>query len=177
MVERESVWNPKAELKTAREYGFGFAQTTIAYNKDGSVRFNRFNELKQSYKELKDWEWDNRFDPKMNFIALTLTMQSLHHRFDKLAKTDQDAWRMSTSAYNGGSGDVMKAIMACRRNEFCDDGVWYDNIELHINKSRQKWKGYGLSAYETNINYVKFVDKKAPEYKQLWGSFGDGKSR
>src|SRR4051812_47800489 len=39
-LKHSKCWNPKAELKTPREYGFGFGQMTVTYNADKSVRFD-----------------------------------------------------------------------------------------------------------------------------------------
>lgn len=168
LVERESNWKIHAELKTSREYGFGFSQTTIAYNKDGTERFNRYKELKQNFKELSGWKWEDRFDPKMHFLAITLSMQKLVKRFEGVADTKQDAWRMAASSYNGGSGDVLKSVMACKKIEGCRPGTWFSNVETHLNKSRIKWHGYGQSAYDINTGYVRFIENRAPDYREAW---------
>lgn len=155
-VKHPKCWNPRAELKTKREYGFGFGQTTVAYRADGSERFNVFKELKALDPVLHSWAWENRFDPKMQLRALLvknkigyLNITGAANRVDHLA--------FSLAAYNGGMGGVLSDRRLCQAVPGCDPGRWFGHVEKHSNKSKKPWQGYGKSAFEINRDYPKQI--------------------
>lgn len=37
----------------------------------------------------------------------------------------------------------------------CDADQWFGHVELHSVKSREKWQGYGQSAYDINREHVR----------------------
>lgn len=160
-VEQESCispthskcWSPRAELKTSREYGFGVGQITRAYNADGSVRFDKFSELRAAHASLRAWTWENRYDARYQFIALVEMDKAIYGRVAG-AGTTLDRLAFTLAAYNGGEGGVMQDRTLCRRTPGCDAARWYGHVEHRSLKSRTKWKGYGKSAFEINREYV-----------------------
>lgn len=156
-------WNPKAELKTAREYGFGFGQITKAYRADGSVRFDKFVELKNRHASLRSWSWDDRFDPGMQMTALVEMDKAIYKRVDAASPLDRLA--MTLSAYNGGETGLIQDRSMCRLTPGCDPDRWFGHVERTSTKSRVKWQGYGKSAFEINREYPKNVlDIRRPKY-------------
>lgn len=163
-VEQESCislthskcWNPRAELKTSREYGFGIGQITTAYNADGSVRFNKFEELKTAHSSLSNWEWENRYDVSYQFKALVEMDKAIFNRI-KGSSTVVDQLAFTLSAYNGGESGLMQDRTLCRNTTGCDPSLWYGNVEKHSLKSKVKWDGYGKSPFEINREYVKNI--------------------
>jgi hypothetical protein len=178
-VERETCvsfthpkcWSPRAELKTSRENGIGFGQVTRAYNADGSIRFDKIAELRSQHKELKDWSWERRYDPRLQMTGLVLMNRSAWARFSPLAASPEDTWSFTLSGYNGGDGGVLKDRMLCAKVPGCDPRRWAGHVELHSAKSRTKWQGYGQSAYDINRGYVKQVMRRAPDYRESWGTW------
>lgn len=160
-VEQESCirlthpkcWNPRAELKTSREYGFGIGQITTAYRADGSVRFNKFAELKQQHDSLRDWQWDDRYDARYQFLALIEMNKALFERM-RGAASEGDQLSFALAAYNGGESGVMQDRTLCRRTPACDPAQWLGHVERTSLKSKVKWNGYGKSAFEINREYV-----------------------
>lgn len=150
-------WSPRAELKTSREYGFGFGQITTAYRADGSVRFDKFSELKAQHALLREWEWADRFDPVMQLTAMVEMDRTTHRRQAGTCETAYDCMAFSASAYNGGESGVMQDRRLCSNTAGCNPSRWVDNVALHSTKSRVKWQGYGQSAYDINRTYVQNV--------------------
>lgn len=163
-IEKESCitrrhpkcWNPHAELKTSREYGFGFGQTTIAYNADGSERFNVFKELKGLDPVLRQWEWNNRFDPYMQLRAFVVKNRIGYDRIIGAA-TELDRVSFSLAGYNGGISGVLSERRLCQATSGCDPNRWIDNVERTSNKSRIANHGYGKSAYQINREYPRDI--------------------
>ena len=171
-VEKESCihrkhpkcWNPHAELKTKREYGFGFGQNTVAYNADGSERFNVFKELKVLDPVLRKWDWEDRFNPQMQLRALVVKNKITYDRILG-ARTELDHMAFSLAGYNGGLGGVISDRRLCDGTRGCDSGRWFGHVEFTSNKSRIKWQGYGQSAFEINRAYpVAVLIKLRPPY-------------
>jgi len=149
-IKSKRCWNTRAELKTDREYGFGLGQITI------TKRFNVFEEVKASDKSLSNWQWDNRFDPRMQLRAIVIKDRNDFNRL-RWAATVTDRLAMTFSAYNGGLGGLLKDRTLCSRTAKCDPTRWFGHIELTSLKSKVAVKGYGKSFYEINREYPKLI--------------------
>ncbi len=177
-LTHKQCWSPRAELKTSRENGIGFGQATRAYNANGTIRFDKISELRAQHpKALKEWSWENRYDPVMQMRGLVLADATSFKRFSKLAATPMDAWRFTLAGYNGGDGAVLQDRLRCTRVKGCDPKLWYGNVEIHSGKSRVKWNGYGESAYDINRGYVRRIETRAPAYKSPWEEQYDDKPK
>ena len=177
-LTHKQCWSPRAELKTSRENGIGFGQATRAYNANGTIRFDKISELRAQHPEaLKEWSWENRYDPVMQMRGLVLADATSFKRFSKLAATPMDAWRFTLAGYNGGDGAVLQDRLRCTRVKGCNPKLWYGNVEIHSGKSRVKWNGYGESAYDINRGYVRRIETRAPAYKSHWEEQYDNKPK
>lgn len=179
LIEQESCaslrhpkcWNPRAELKTSREYGFGLGQITVAYNKDGSERFNKFSELKAAHESLRDWKWENRYDPEKQITAIVADTRTIWRRLaSDLGATNTDHWAFTLSAYNGGVGGLLKDRRLCANTKGCDSDRWFGNVELTSVKSRAPQKGYGMRSWFTiNREHARNVlTIRREKYRQFW---------
>lgn len=175
-VEKESCitlkhakcWNTRAELKTDREYGFGLGQITVAYRADGSVRFNKWAELRTKYPALRAWTWEQRFEPLFQLTALVLMDRGLCRAYADSA-TLEDQLGFCLSAYNGGEGGVGQDKRLCGNTAGCNPRAWYGHVEQHSMKQRMPWKGYGKSPFDINREYPREVRTRRDKYKQFWG--------
>jgi len=156
-MTHRKCWNPRAELKTSREYGVGCGQITVAYNSDGSVRFNNFEEVKKLDAKLKSWKWEDRYDPARQLRALVLMDKTAFVRLSFAADT-YERTAFTLSAYNGGLGGVMQDRRLAKTNG-ADPNRWFNHVELHSYKSKTKPHGYGQSFYEINRGYVRKILK------------------
>lgn len=153
-LKHSKCWTPYAELKTKVEYGFGFGQITIAYNKDGSVKFNKFEELKALDKDLRNWDFADRHNAEKQFIALVVLNQLNYKALRTVTtKTETDRVAMMLAAYNGGLGGVTNEIKLCKNKAGCDATRWFGHVETTTNKSKVKSQGYGNSYADINRQY------------------------
>lgn len=167
-LTHSKCWNPRAELKTSREYGYGLGQTTIAYRADGSVRFNKQEELRRAHASLREWTFERRFDPQFQITAIVEMTHGIWRRTTPAATTD-DHWAFVLSAYNGGESHVRQDRLLCRNTSGCDPDRWFGNVEAHSVKSRQLWRGYGRSPYQINRTHVANVIKvRSAKYEEFY---------
>lgn len=171
-VEQESCislthsrcWNPYAQLKTAREWGYGLGQTTIAYRADGSVRFNKQAELREQYASLRGWTDDKKFDAHYQLLALVEMDHGIYRRVAGAA-TPRDQLAFTLSSYNGGESGVRQDRLLCRNTGGCNPDIWFGNVELYSLKSRKPNPGYGSSAFKINREYITNVmELRRPKY-------------
>ncbi|WP_374353728.1 hypothetical protein [Chitinimonas sp.] len=138
-------WNPHAELKTAREYGFGLGQLTV------TSRFNAFTDVRKLDRQLAGWQWHDRYDATSQLRALLVMDRACRRYAAGAAGEDADA--MMLACYNGGGGGLVSDRALCRATPGCDPDRWWANVERTSNKSRKRWQGYGMSAFDINRAY------------------------
>jgi len=177
LVEQESCtslksprcWDPHAELKTRREYGFGLGQITVAYKADGSERFNKFKELKGQYASLHAWRWEDRYDPGYQLTAIVEMVHGIWRRIPPADGADAQ-WAFTLNSYNGGLGGLLQDRRYCASSRGCNPKLWFGNIETHSLKSRAPQPGYGgQSWFSITRGYVRNVLKvRRAKYAQFW---------
>jgi hypothetical protein len=162
-------WNARAELKTYREYGFGLGQITIAYNADGSERFNEFAELKRKYSSLAAWRYADRYDPGYQLTAIVEMVHALWRRAPP-AQTQDDTWAFTDASYNGGLGALLQDRRYCANSAGCNPLVWFGHVETHSLKSKAPQKAYGgQSFYKINRDHVRHVlTVFRAKYRPFW---------
>lgn len=158
-IEQESLWNPKAELKTSREYGFGFGQFTI------TSAFNAFNEVKAMDKSLKSWTYADRFNPTMQIYAVVVKNRQNYRGCSPLMANAWESLACAAASYNGGYGGFTSDRRLCSNTKGCNPRIWWGNVENTSLKSRTKWNGYGASAFDINRQYpIQTLKVKRPKY-------------
>lgn len=148
-------WNPKARLKTDREEGAGLGQTTRAYNKDGTIRFDALQATKQLDASLADWNWGNVYQrPDLQLRSIVVINRDCNNRLSRLVSDPREVNRMCDAAYNGGYGGMQSERRACGLRPGCDPQKWVGHVENVCLKSKVKWQGYGKSACDINREHV-----------------------
>lgn len=146
-IEQESFWNPRAELKTSREYGFGFFQITV------TATFNNFNTVVNQNRMLAEWQWPERFEVPQQFLAgLTLDKAARTVCAPLMAPEALDACMLAT--YNGGAGGLRSDRRLCANTAGCNPRLWFGNVANTSTKAKTAAKGYGKSFYQINREYV-----------------------
>lgn len=152
-LKHPKCWNPRAELKTSRENGVGLGQFTRAYRADGSIRFDTISQLASTYRSLRGWSWDNRYDAHYQLIALVEMNKGIYER-QRDAATIKDRLSFALSAYNGGEGGLLQDRRLCANTPGCDPGRWKGHVAEYSLKSRRPQSGYGASYFQINREYV-----------------------
>lgn len=165
-LKSKGCWNPRTELKTDREYGFGLGQITV------TKRFNVFEESKASDVSLRNWQWNDRFNPQLQIRALVIKVRNEFTIIRKWGATPMDGLAFTDSAYNGGRGSVSKDRLLCSNTKGCDPTRWFGNVELTSFKSKTKVTGYGQSFFDINRGHVKNTINLLPR-RQKYVAFMD----
>lgn len=59
------------------------------------------------------------------------------------------------AAYNGEWGGLQQDRKLCAMGSGCAQSACFGHVEQHSLKSRERWEGYGKSAYEINREHVR----------------------
>jgi len=175
LIEQESCislthsrcWSPTSRLKTSREEGAGLGQITRAYNKNGSLRFDKLKELRDSNKQaLKDMYWDTIYQrPDLQIRAILILLKSDYNRINNNNKLER--LKMTDAAYNGGVGGLLKEQRVCGIAANCDPNIWFKNVELYCLKSKKSLYG-SRSACDINREHTSTVFKiRLPKYNKF----------
>ncbi len=174
LVEQESCislthsrcWSPTSKLKTAREEGAGLGQITRAYRADGSLRFDKLNEMVRQYpKELAGWNWGNVYaTPHLQLKAIVLLNKSDYDALKQI-KDPMERLRFADAAYNGGRAGVDNDRRLCGLKKDCDPQKWKFHVENTCSKSKAPIYG-NRSACDINRTHVENVlDIRSDKYK------------
>jgi hypothetical protein len=167
VIDQESNWKLLATLRTKREFGCGLGQFTVAYNADGSVRFNAIDEAKHLDRSLSGWDVSDCYQVNYQLRAVTLKLKGHARNCSAYMKGDENALKCAAGQYNGGAGSTSKRIRACRGTPGCDPGVWDANLDKQCPQSNVKEAGYGESFCEINSKYPGRVWARMPKFKGL----------
>lgn len=155
----KKCWNPRTELKTSREYGFGLGQLTV------TEKFNNFEAARSWDKSLAGWKWDDRFNADMQLRALVAYDRNLYSQI-RFGATDQDKLAFMFSSYNGGLGGLLKDRRMCAAVKGCDPDRWFGHIEQHSFRAKTSVAGYGKSFFDINREYVRnILFVRSPKYR------------
>lgn len=149
-------WNPRAQLKTAREQGVGLGQITRTWRPDGSTRFDALAEMREQFpRALSEWGWTRTslYDPRLQLRGLIL-MDLRNWRVIQGAADNGERLAMTLAAYNGGLGGLSSDRRACAGTPGCDPGRWWGHTERTSLKAKAAVPGYGKSFFEINREYV-----------------------
>jgi hypothetical protein len=164
-LKHSKCWNPTAQLKTSREWGRGLGQVTTAYRTDGSVRFDKQEELRQQFPSLRGWTTARWADATFQMTAIVEMDKSIYTR-QRDAATPRDRLAFTLSAYNGGEGGVLQDRRLCANTKGCDPTRWSGHVERTSLKNRVASSGYGKSFFEINREYVtNILDVRRHKYE------------
>lgn len=169
VIDQESNWKMKAALRTSREFGCGLAQFTIAYNANGSVRFNALEETKALDKSLSGWTLKDCYNERYQLRAVTLKLKLHAKQCDSMMIDSVNALKCAGGMYNGGAGSVAKRQRLCRAKAGCDFKVWDNHLDKQCPQSNAKVEGYGESFCQINSKYPGRVFQRMIKFKGYLG--------
>lgn len=145
LIEHESCisltnsrcWSPTSQLKTAREEGAGFGQITRAYDKNGKLRFDALQELKDKHPSvLTGWSWENVYQRPVTQLRAVVLKSKDNFDYLKVITDNRERLKFSDAAYNGGMGGVQNDRRVCGLKSGCNPQIWFGNVELTCTKSK-----------------------------------------
>jgi len=169
-LTHSKCWNPRAELKTSREYGFGLGQLTKAWRADGSLRFDAWAEVKTQHPSLRGWDWEDRYNPRLQIMAIVVK-NKVNWGSIKWETADLDnKMAFLATFYNGGN--PIKDRNLCLNTAGCDPTRWWGNVEKYSIKSKTPLKEYGnRSLFQISREYpVKVLRERRPKYVPYTGT-------
>ena len=161
--------SPKSQLKTSREEGAGLGQITKAFKSDGSIRFDKLDEMRKAYRdELHELSWKTIYDrPDLQVRAIIILSRENHRRLISI-KDDYERWSMTNLAYNGGIDAVNKARIACGLTKNCNPDVYWGHVERYNPKSTKPLYG-NRSAKDINQQHTKHIMRDLlPRYNSFY---------
>jgi hypothetical protein len=173
--------SPTSELKTFSkttglpiEYGFGFGQTTIAYDSNGKERFNNYKAMRAEVPTLRDWAWEDRFNP-VKQVTVMVFMMHKEYRAITWTAIPEHKYTFGLVSYNSGRGGLLKDRTLCGARPPCNPNLWYANVEVNSYKRRTVVAGYGKSNYEISRHYAPDIMRtRGPKYQLLYASLPFG---
>ncbi|MCE5333770.1 MAG: hypothetical protein LLG06_04190 [Desulfobacteraceae bacterium] len=165
-IEQESAWKVKAQLKTSREYGFGLGQITIAYNADGTERFNNFTSALRVTMMAKTITWEKRFDPKFQLTYSVLTDRSNFALVSSFFDDGESRMAGMLVSYNAGPGRIVQRKAEAVRRGIRVPRTWFDGLE-NIHPRSEKKLIYGRPLYVAVNEYPKLIlHTRSPKYRE-----------
>lgn len=163
-LKHSRCWDPSSTLSSSRELGKGIGQLTKAYRKDGSIRFDALQELKDRHPILRELSWNNiSIRPDLQLAAIVLKSND-DYKSLYLIKDPIERLYFTDAAYNGGRGGVNNDRRACGLSKTCDPQLWFNNVENTCTKSNEVI--YGTTACKINRTHVTNVFKvRSEKYK------------
>ncbi|MCW5222403.1 lytic murein transglycosylase [Verminephrobacter aporrectodeae subsp. tuberculatae] len=162
-LKSAKCWNPRTELKTAREYGFGLGQLTI------TAKFDNFAQARKLHTSLRDWKFENRFDAQRQLRTMILMDRAAYNRLTAI-DAQQERLAMTLAAYNGGLAGVQQDRRLCAQTTHCDPKRWFGHVERHSLKAKTRTAGYGKSFFEINREYVRAIlHERRKRYSAYFG--------
>ncbi|MBE2261587.1 MAG: hypothetical protein IAE92_02525 [Burkholderiaceae bacterium] len=156
-LRHRSCWSPAARLKTSREEGAGLGQITRAWHADGRLRFDALAEARAlDPHALAELDWVSVYQrADLNFRAALVKLRQCDAQLRRLGNfADLTRVAFCDAAYNGGWAGLQQDRRLCQLTPGCDPAQWFGHVEHTSGKSRQRWQGYGQSAFEINRAHV-----------------------
>lgn len=162
-VEQESSWKATATLKTPRELGRGLTQMTVAYNKDGSERFNIYREAVK-WRALKGWNWrQDPYNVQYQLTFLVLQDQMNYAVLRPLFINEEETWKAALVSYNAGRGRVMSRLAVARARESPADR-WTSGLDQAHGPKEDRIL-YGRPLWQAVNEYPVKVFRRAEKYR------------
>lgn len=166
-AERENPrFDPRLENRNPRnngEIGVGVLQITRTNS------FDNFAAARSLAPELRDWQWDDRFDLRKQVVAGVLMDKQNYGRCVRVMAPTREAYGCTLAAYNAGFGRVLINRRLCANMVGCDARKWFGNTENMNSLGTANLRGYHVSAYAITHTYASdIMNVRAPKYARFF---------
>lgn len=167
--------NTTSQLKACRkdgtcEEGASILQVTRVWRKDGTLRMDVLQELKDRHPMLREWSWENAYQrADLANRALVLMAHDNYMALRPLAADDLNGLRFADVAHNAGRGRIITDRRACAlaKASGCDPRVWQANVEIYCTAGRTALYG-NRGPCEISRHHVADTEKRVPKYRRYW---------